>query len=727
MKNILPLFLLVLVLHPSLLSSQALSHRAYETDSLFTIADSSLAFRVRAPFKKALPYPAGSDKNVRSRLYYGIDSAGDTRYMFGLSVLRPGIYTVDDSSYYSSLKKGLEAPFKQVIRDTGYFVDGHFVEDIYGTANTGDRFMAYRYIARGNSWYMLAADFPQPALLPKVRAFFDSFSMLEYPVSAWHRTTDPDSLLTTWTPTPLFAYNGDTTKNHMVVSRYYLAFDSTHYNSYLITRQQLSPYLWSPSDSALYTEMIATQLLPTDSLVYKRPVSNGDARGWEWMRKSRGGSMYRRERILLNSDRLYFLYTCASKDDVASPNTNRFFEDFRFIRPVDKTDISKSRAGVLLDDLFGPDPTAAAAALVYVTHAPFGKNDLPRLHSLLLKFPNYRGGLNAFKVDASLTNRIIHINDSSSFHWAAAHYKAIPATQDYIKGFLLKIMGSFPSPAHYSKMAALLQDSPPGILPIDFLWMLGDYLRETARIMPQLLSIPTDSLSRPFVIDLAGKLADSSMLTATKLRPFQSYLLRYAAGRIAYLSTDAGSPRITDGALISLLGLLNTDSSNAALREYLEMEFHDERVKAFAALLRNGKQKAEDIQSLAGDKSTRLDLYRVLEKAGRLPLFPMAFRTPKMLSESAAYSTTMKFELEPPSSFDFLDMKIKGTGPALKRYFFYKIRSKNGLTHLACAGPYSQDPDQTGLTQAAAIYDYQHQFDPVHADEQISDLLARFN
>jgi hypothetical protein len=114
--------------------------------------------------------------------------------------------------------------------------------------------------------------------------------------------------------------------------RFYLAFDSIHYNSYLITRQQLTPYYWSLSDSALYVEIIAINLLATDSLVYKKPVSNGDARGWEWMRKPRNGLMYQRERVLLNGDRLYFLYTVASKDDVASPNTNRFFEDFRNTR-----------------------------------------------------------------------------------------------------------------------------------------------------------------------------------------------------------------------------------------------------------------------------------------------------------------------------------------------------------------------------------------------------------
>jgi hypothetical protein len=574
MKKTLNLILLIFSLSPCLLSSQTLTRRTHEVDSLYTIADSSLAFRVNVPLKKALQYPPVQDKQVRSKMYYGTDSSEKTRYFFGLRVLLPGVYVPDDSSYYSWLKKGLEAQFKQLIRDTVYFVKGYFVEDLYGTTKTGDRFMAYRHIARGNSAYVLIADFPQPGFTAKVRAFFDSFAMLDFPAQAWHRMIDPDSTLTTWTPTPLLVYNEDFSKDHPVESRFYLAFDSIHYNSYRITRQQFIPYYWSLSDSALYAEIMAINLLATDSLVYKKPVSNGDARGWEWMRKPRNGLMYQRERVLLNGDRFYFLYTVASKDDVTSPNTNRFFEDFRFVRPMEKTHVFDSKAEVLLNDLFGPDPAAAATALACVPHAPFVKKDLPRLHSLMLKFPDFRGGLNDYNIDAALTNRIININDSSSFRWAAAHYKTISASQDYIKGFLLKIMGSFPSPAHYSEIAALLQDSPPKILPIDFLWMLGDHLRQTARIMPQLLSLPTDSLSRPFVIELAGKLADSNLLTAAKLLPFQSYLLRYAAVRTVYLTTHYGSPGKIDGALISLLGLLNTNASNTALREYLEAEQH---------------------------------------------------------------------------------------------------------------------------------------------------------
>ena len=719
MKNTLKLLLFILSLRPALLSAQALQ----EADAMRTLTDSTLAFSIKIPFKKAVPSPPRWNNDVLDRFYYGIDSTENARYIFGFSVVRPGSFVMDDSSFYSGINTKLRTLFSQVFRDTFYFMKGCMIEDLYGILKAGDRSMEYRHIARGHSWYTLMVDFPLHGPSPKVQAFFDSFSMLDRPAQAWHRATAPDSTLTTWAPSPFDVLREDSSKDVSMQTRY-LAFDSIHYNTYFIQRHQIPSYFWSSSDSALCADLMVFRTSPTDSLIYKKPVNNGDAKGWEWLRKPRNGLTYTRERVLVNGGNFYFLFTYASKDDAVSSNTNRFFEDFRFVRPVAKTHVFDSKAAALLNDLFGPDPARATAALTYVSRAPFGKGDLPMLHSFLSKMPAYQGNRHNSRVKAEITERIIHIHDTISFRWAAAQYKALPAQNDNMKGHLLNIMASFPSSVYYSEMVALLKASPPKQLPFGFLSVLGKHPHETATIMPQLLSLRTDSFSRFFVIDIAGKLADSNLLTRSKLLPFQHDLLRFAADRIAYLSTDYGSPRTTDGALISLLALLNTDSSNAALREYLEMEFHDERIKAFAALLRNGKQQAKDIQDLAEDKSTRMDLYRVLEKAGRLPLFPMAFRTQKMLSESAVYSAAMEFELEPPSSIDFVDMKVNRTGVDSTSYFIYKIKSENGLTHLACAGPYSQGPGQTESQNATAFYDYRHSFDPVHVQEQISGLMA---
>jgi hypothetical protein len=585
MKNTLKLFVLILLLPPSLLSAQSLR----EGDAT-TVTDTLLGFRIRVPVKKVILLPSNYDKQVAAKIYTGTDSAENTRYVFGFNTMKPGFYQMDDSSYYAVLRTGFEAIFSQLYRDTTYFIKGYFVEDLYGINKAGNKLLWYRHVGRGNSWYLLLADFPlQGSPTAKVQAFFDSFSILDYPTRSWNRAMAPDSSFSTWAPSPLVLHQEDPSANLPKQTRY-LAFDSLHFTNYFIARYPIPSYYWSRSDSALYAAIIATRTSPTDSLIYKKPVRNGDANGWEWMRKTRNGVLYERERAFLNGDQFYFLSTYVTRDDAASPNTNRFFEDFRFTRPVAKSQVFGSKAAALLGDLFGADPTRAAAALAYMPKAPFDKDDLVLLHSCLLKMPAYQGNHHNYYVKGILTSHIIHIHDTVSFRWAADHYKTLSALNEYEKGFLLEIMANFPSAAHYSKIAELLHASPPRFLPVNLLLTLGKHLQQTALIMPQLLAIPSDSILGPLLLDLAGKVADTNLLPATTLFPYRHNLLRLAAGRIAYLSTDYGAPQPIDDALISLLGLLNTDSSNAILREYLDMEFHDERVKAFAALLRNGKQ-----------------------------------------------------------------------------------------------------------------------------------------
>jgi hypothetical protein len=288
------------------------------------------------------------------------------------------------------------------------------------------------------------------------------------------------------------------------------------------------------------------------------------------------------------------------------------------------------------------------------------------------------------------------------------------------------IMSRFPGPAHLAEMTALVHASRPRQLSFNFLLEMEADLPLAAGLMPELLYLIDDSACRPFVVKIAGDLAENNLLSAPALKPYEAAILEFARVRIADLSTDIGSPRTWDAALITILGMLNSPGSQAAIREYFETEFHDLRVKAFATLFRNGKQTDEDIRSLAADKTTRLDLYRILLKAGRLSKMPREFFTQEMFSESEVYAKAMEFELEPPALIDQQVTKLIDMGPSgKKRFFFYRMKSANGLSFLACAGPYAPDASKVDLAHTPAVIDYQHLYDPVHQEAQMMGLLAR--
>ena len=731
MKHPLRLLLLTLSLYPTLIPAQTQTQTPTQTpsrDSMYTFTDPNLAFRVMVPLKNVTksPLQKSSDDRVISQLYYCTDSKENVDYVFGVNSIPPSRFVENDSIYYADLRKFLRKTiFSQLSLDTSFRQAGYIVIELSGKLKTNNKPSYYRLLARGNRWYVVFASYPMPGGTEKVRAFFRSFTPLDLPTRPWQKSRTPDSSMSTWTPYPLISSPFDSA-TRSIVELHDISYDSIRANTYTIIRSRLNPYYWTLSDSAFLQERIAVGMNEYDSLIYKKLVSNGNAKGWEWMKRPRNSMMYQRIRVLLNGDQPYTLYASALKDDLLSPDADRFFADFRFTRPIEKTHLFDPKETALLDALFGADPKAAASALAYVTKAPFREKDLPLLEECMLKRPASSGRLDPIRVNLAISNCIAALKDSSAFRFAALHYNSIPGSDYFIKGNLLMIMSCFPSQAHYSEMAALVQASLPTWLPFNFFEMLKENLHQTARIMPQLLSLSADSLFRPYVISLAGTLADSNLLTASALIPYEPYILRYAAIRDSALSSDIGSPLTYDVSEISLLGLLNSPGSNAALEEYVQTEFADLRVKAFAALLRNGRQKTEDLDSLAADKSTRLDVYRVLQKAGRVSLFPPAFLTQQLFSESAVYSRVMEFELEPPTAIDFLTTKLIDTNTGIRRFFFYKVR-KQDYDLLACAGPYGQDLRQVDLLKAGsgAIYDYQHLFDPAHAEDQMSRLMEK--
>jgi hypothetical protein len=65
MKNALNLFLLILSLHPALLSAQTIQEAGWSQ----TVTDPTLAFSVKIPFKKAILLPRRNEKNIVPTLY----------------------------------------------------------------------------------------------------------------------------------------------------------------------------------------------------------------------------------------------------------------------------------------------------------------------------------------------------------------------------------------------------------------------------------------------------------------------------------------------------------------------------------------------------------------------------------------------------------------------------------------------------------------------------------
>jgi hypothetical protein len=600
-------------------------------------------------------------------------------------------------------------------------IKGFLIFDLTGYRKNSDRITAYRMIGRGSRWYMISVDFPMKSNSKKVPASFNSFDVLPPPSRPWQSSALSDPMVITWTPAPLAPKKSEDPN----VFSFYVSFDSVRCNTYNINSYPLNPYYWSLSDTAFWSSMIAGHIAKDDSLFYKKPVTNGDAKGWEFLTKVPGSRICQRRRLLLNGDSMYILHVNALPDEIVSANTNHFFDEFRFTQPVAKTHVFESKARQLLDALFGADRQAAAKALAYLPRAPFVKGDLPLLYASCLRKP--AGNIDTFILNARIDNAIVNMVDKGTFRWAADQYKNVADSSVYVKSHLLVLMCMFAEKEHCAAAAKLILAARRETLsPAFFISLRMNQLLST-RVMPELLYMLADSVSGPFVIDAVNVLVNDRRLDIKKLAPYESIIVQFAHRRTAVLSTDEGNVRDYDAPTINLLGFFNSPAANAALREYFGTDFHDLRVNAFDALFRNGQYTEEDIQTLAADKSTRLDLYRVLQKAGKMELFPHAYLTQQLFGESEVYEKAMETELEPPAAIEFVATKYIYVQKDKKRFYFYKMKSANGNSFPACAGPYDVNTTQVNLLYPPAVIDYKHLYNAAEAEEEMTALLARFN
>lgn len=692
-------------------------------------SDSVLAFRIEVPGKPQ-PYNLPKSKDREgwdSKMYMSVDNQEGVYYLFGANSVKPGKYIDNDSTFLVELKNKAQKNLSLLSSDTSFFSNDNRIVEFSGKMKAADAWMTARYIARGNRWYGLAAIYPTAADSVKIVRFLQSFALLNYPSQNWQYAKSPDTLISSWTPAPIRTLKKDSSDDASIDS-IYNSFDSSRSNTYSILTSHLNPYYWISSDSAFWAERVARHFSKTDSVIYKKPISNGDAKGWEWVKLKKNSTLYERQRLLLDGDELYSLYVSTPRKEIFSDNTNRFFEEFRFQKPPAKMSYTTPKAELLMTALFSDDSARAATAFEYLDNAPFEKSDLPLLHRSFFKRTSFKGyWLNSSQINDAITERILLLKDGSSFTFAAEKYRTVPDSGSDLKNNLLRIMAAFPDSAHFAQMATLLSVSPPrDLLSYYFLRRLQDTMELTARVMPKLLPLLSDSLVGPSIINLSASLLDSGRLSLGDIIPYQANLLHYAGRRAKVLAKEPGDYS-NDLALINLLGRLNNPKSNAALNKFLSAKENYLRIKAIEALLGNKQLVDPSVYlRLAKDKGSRITLYKALLKVEKASQFPAEYRTQKRFAESKIYDQAS--EDEEPSSLVFLKTKSAVINRGKKMFYFYKVQvDDDGSYYLACAGPYDTDPLKLNVTNSSAMIDYEEEFSAEQMEEQMNKLIRKFS
>lgn len=360
------------------------------SDSVYAFSEPSLGFRVETPVKiNKYKDPSVAAGGADSRVFMGADEREGIYYFFGVNRIAKGRYIDNDSTFLINLEKNLASKLTTITHDTTFLFEGRRVLEFQGPMKGADLMMRTRYINRGNRWYALLVMYPVSAPRARATRYFNSFSLLDYPAHPWISSFSPDSLFSTRTPSPLVIAAPDSSLSS--VDRKYDSPDTITENNFSVVAYHLSSYFWALSDSAFWAQRLAGHISARDSLVYKKRVSNGAASGWEWIKFTRHSLIYQRIRLLLYGDELYSLFVSTPREEIQSPDVNRFFDDFRFTHPPPETHVFRSKADRLLTDLFSSDSTTATAACDYLGQAPFTRQDLPLLHRSLSRVTGLAG------------------------------------------------------------------------------------------------------------------------------------------------------------------------------------------------------------------------------------------------------------------------------------------------------------------------------------------------
>jgi hypothetical protein len=690
---------------------------------LMRYTDSALGFTILVPGQPK-PFPQKNPDYI-SRIFLGQDLQEGTYYFFGVNSVKPGHYIENDSLLFDGMKKEVTKKMKAVDHDSSWIDKDRLVVEFSGPMKDADMTMRLRY--RGNRWYSLLAMYPLTGPSPGVKAFFSSFSELDYPRHEWQRTISVDSVFNGWAPQPFSEKRKDSSGTET-----YTSYDSSRATSYDIVTYKLGAYFWSTSDSAFWDDRVSSHFLRyRDSLIEKKPVHNGDAEGWEWIKRERTSHLFFRERLLLHGDRLYALIVNMAKDQIHSPDNDRFFEDFRFSEAATENPYLRSKAELLLHDLFAVDSVTAEKAYSALLQAKFGKQDLSQLYRRLLQqSPLDRKAGTHKKVNLALMNAIRKLKDPGTFPFVLQQYPSVPDSLDFIRGNLLTLL-AIPDSMHFKVLVDLLaKRTPTELIPYTVVAKLADTPALTACFFPQLLPLLKDSVQRRYILQLTAQQLDSNYLDVRQLASYRNLLQAYGERRAAQEVLSADNYFYSDNYLVRILRRFQDESGNELLKKFMAAKDGALKLEAIKALLRNRQPvNAAAVLSLAASNDHRLGLFQALTDAGRMDLFPAVWQTQKALGEAEVYSVVTDEDdedaVEEKPVISFVKETVTGAGIARQRFLFYKVR-RGKEVHLACAGPYQSDPAKLSTLDISAYIHDEEPYTETTAAAQMDELLKKF-
>lgn len=723
---------------------------------------SHAGFAVDMPHK---PF-AGNDG---SWLYDATDNTTATQYRVIKTDIHNYNFAEEDSFDLNLLNESFIASefidsqyFSRKFKFKGYpAMDGKYRD------KSGQLFLT-RFVIQGPHYYTLIAHGRQET--KQMNDFLNSFEILPFVYGAATKQTDTNLYYTVTTPVfpgkkkikldmPVFSYyddgdededdseegkletgtyrskliSNDTTGEKIYISferasRYYYSADSSKFN-----KLNEFPYVdsgWKFLDKKTY-------LLPNAMKVWETKATQEGSSRTIWSKT------FYKDGITFN---------ISSETDTLtkpSPFLTAFYNSFTPADTLKGVNPFVKKSDIFFDDFLSKDSVVHKRALAAIETIELDSTDLPRLKNAIASLTWEKK--NYLQIKKSLVNLLGDIKTNKAADYLKEMYFALGDTVSLQYTVLENLLQQKTKYA-FAVFSEIINTDPPvkdddylstssytrygsgrksgNVYTYDngeFMDELSDTLQLTKTILPDLLPLLNLSDYKEDILNLMGRLIDSSLLQPSDYELYFSkfYLeARQELKRQAVSETKKSIDKAEEGkkgnaATVDYFGNKETDYGNDDLSLYAKLllpfdktkpvvkpllqkmlSANDKRLKfnTFLLLLQNNKDLPDTMYHYFGNLDEyRYELYNELKKLKRLDLFPPKYNNKDALAKSRLlYSDSYSL----PDTLVFLN-KLPLTVKGKKGYvYFYKYKSrKTDLTwKLASAGM---------VAEADSVFEYE--------------------
>jgi hypothetical protein len=661
-------------------------------------------------------------------LFETLDLAGNSYYGIKVATVKKGYYSDSDSSFFVEMSEGILENMQGTLLSGHHFnVAGYPAYKMISKAESeGEEiYMNVQMINKGPRRYLLfITSEAKGDAATTGKYFFESFSFLPEPDKEWRKVMAPDKSFSVWSPDIII--EDDEKENNEI--KHSIIDPQTHIQIY-IDKDVIPSYYWTKSDSLFFRNRINTFFTANDSLLYYRPVSNGQAKGIDLLIKLHTTHNLKKMRVLQNGDTLYSVYTFLPEAYLAQKNYQRLFDDFRITYEVKPVDFTIRKPQQLLLALQSTDSLAFETAKATLEEAVFIKEDIPLLQQAILH--QYRDFDTSFyySINNTIAHQIEKLDSSnSSLAFIRNQYPKLNEKNEYLKPFLISLLSGLKTTDAYLLLKELLITHPPKISePYYFRNAFYDSLSLTRKLYPEILQLSANAGLYDFLNDLTIQLLDSGLVDASMLRVYKNEFIKTARHILSLPEEKKKEEYYRYSSLVRLLGKINLPETIELVRKFSSINERSLRLDVILALAENGHTPdAKDIYTLATTDEYRSQLYEGLRKYKKENLFPKDYLSQRLLGQSEVYNYAS--EDDSPEMVEYFGERVMNFMGKKQKFYLYKVyytRGDAASCYLGVAGPYSTDAKDVSSTHDVTGLYYDEAFDPKKADEQLKELISQ--